>query len=298
MGKCIILLSEKSSGSSIVQKFVTKYTDAKLLPNTRHYENETLYWTKAASLLGLDQHDMVDSEVPLSREHGKSELIKLLRDNLPGYTPPEDDKELVHEGWSMLCKQYSPVLFEKSPHHLCQRAALDLICEQIKRDRDNEYLIVGLVRNPMDTIYSQYDRWCSPPALVESQWLKAYSNLFELKKKLGEQVLILRYEDVANDNNRVKPIINFCGAELPRIKDSYIDTKSLKRWESDANFFHELSSATRTLANEYNYSDDETTMQKRNTSLLRFKIINYFRRPLYTKVKPQLTRMGFKRRRK
>tara|TARA_B100000676_G_scaffold303724_1_gene354708 strand:+ start:1735 stop:2631 length:897 start_codon:yes stop_codon:yes gene_type:complete len=298
MGKCIILLSEKSSGSSIVQKFVTKYTDAKLLPNTRHYENETLYWTKAASLLGLDQHDMVDSEVPLSRDYGKSELIKLLRDNLPGYTPPEGDKELVHEGWSELCKQYTPVLFEKSPHHLCQRAALDLICEQIKRDKDNEYMIVGLIRNPMDTIYSQYDRWCSPPALVESQWLKAYTNLLELKQKLGDQVLILRYEDVANDNNKVKPVIEFCEVELPEFSGSYIDTKSLHRWKSNMSFSHSLSKNTLALAQLYNYSNSEMTISKSLLRKTRFNLLNFFRRPFYKYVKPYLTKAGLKRKRK
>lgn len=297
MGKCIILLSEKSSGSSIVQKFVTKYTHAKLLPNTRHYENETLYWTKAASLLGLEQHDMVDSEVPLSREYGKSELIKLLRDNLPGYNPPEDDKELIHEGWSMLCKQYTPVLFEKSPHHLCQSAALDLICEQIKRDRDNEYLIVGLVRNPMDTIYSQYDRWCSPPALVESQWLKAYSNLLELKKKLGSQMITLRYEDIATDNSTVHPIVTFCQDDIKINYAQDIDKKSISRWRNSRTYYHKLSTETLQLALFLGYDEEDINVKPSTYKRVVFSVLYPSRRVIYKRLKPLALKLGLKRKR-
>ncbi|MAE35883.1 MULTISPECIES: sulfotransferase [Thalassolituus] len=297
MGKCIILLSEKSSGSSIVQKFVTKYTHAKLLPNTRHYENETLYWTKAASLLGLEQHDMVDSEVPLSREYGKSELIKLLRDNLPGYNPPEDEKELVHNGWSMLCKQYTPVLFEKSPHHLCQKAALDLICEQIERDKDNEYLIIGLIRNPMDTIYSQYDRWCSPPALVESQWLKAYTNLLELKKKLGNQMITVRYEDIAADNSTIQPIIKFCQDDIQIKYAQDIDNKSMSRWRNSKTYYHILSDETIQLASILGYDEEVISLKRSTYKKLLFSVVYPVRRAVYKKIKPLALKLGIKRKR-
>ncbi len=66
--QCIIILSIKSSGSSACQNLLSKFSQVSYVPKTRHFENETLYWTKAASVLGLPQVDMIDSEVPISKE--------------------------------------------------------------------------------------------------------------------------------------------------------------------------------------------------------------------------------------
>ena len=80
--KNIILLSEKSSGSSACQNLLARFTNIRHVAQTRHFENETLYWTKAASILGKSQIKMVDSEVPIDPVKAKSDLISLLRDNL------------------------------------------------------------------------------------------------------------------------------------------------------------------------------------------------------------------------
>ncbi len=69
--KCIILLSEKSSGSSAIQNLLANYTKISHLANTRHYENESLYWVKASSVLGLKQNNMIASEVPIDMETAK-----------------------------------------------------------------------------------------------------------------------------------------------------------------------------------------------------------------------------------
>ncbi|HYE74680.1 MAG TPA: sulfotransferase, partial [Blastocatellia bacterium] len=190
--KCIIILSEKSSGSSACQNLLAKFANIRHVARTRHYENETLYWTKAASILGLPQLSMVDSEVPLPRQRAKAELISLLRDNLDDYVPPDNDRQLIFEGWRSLCWKYSPIFLEKSPHHLCQWSALELIIECIKEVYDVDFLLIGLIRNPMDTAYSQFNRWRSRPEQVQKQWLTAYQNLLKLKQIVGEQLVIVR----------------------------------------------------------------------------------------------------------
>ena len=165
--KCIIILSEKSSGSSALQNLLVKFAEIQHVSKTRHFENETLYWTKAASILDKPQLVMVDSEVPIERKKARGELISLLKDNLNDYVPPVDDKELIIEGWRLLCNKYSPIFLEKSPHHLCQWAAIELIIECIRQVTDVDFLLIGLIRNPMDTLYSQFKRWGSRPEEVQ-----------------------------------------------------------------------------------------------------------------------------------
>ena len=109
MANCqsIIILSEKSSGSSACQDLLSEFADIRHVSRTRHFENETLYWTKAASILGRRQRKMVDSEVPIPPERARSDLIELLRDNLDDYQPPDSDEKLIMDGWRRLCRQHA-----------------------------------------------------------------------------------------------------------------------------------------------------------------------------------------------
>ena len=193
--KNIIILSEKSSGSSACQNLLAKFSNIQHVSKTRHFQNETLYWIKAASMLDKPQLKMVDSEVPIEREKARTDLITLLRDNLDDWEPPDNDKELIMAGWRLMCQKHSPILIEKSPHHLCQWSAIELIIELISNIKDVDFLLIGLIRNPMDTIYSQYKRWKSSPKKVEKQWFVAYQNLLKLRDVIGEQLVIIRYAE-------------------------------------------------------------------------------------------------------
>ena len=159
--KCVIILSEKSSGSSACQNLLTKSDIVNNVDLTRHNKNETLFWTKAASMKGRYQIDMVNSEVPIKTKEARQDIIRLLENNLNSFKP-ERGEDIIHRGWKMLCDRYGPIFLEKSPHHLCQWSALDLIIECIEKNEDIDFMIIGLVRNPMDTIYSQFDRFGSP----------------------------------------------------------------------------------------------------------------------------------------
>ena len=130
--KCIIILSTKSSGSTACQNILSKSISANHVKFTRHYEFETLYWTKAASILGLHQDKMLDSEVPIRQKKASKDLIKLLKGNIEDFVIPEDDNELIYSGWKRLCEINSPIFLEKSPHHLYQWSAVNLIDKCIK----------------------------------------------------------------------------------------------------------------------------------------------------------------------
>jgi len=169
--KCIIILSSKSSGSSVLQRLLAQNNSAKHVTSTRHNENETLYWVKAASILELPQVNMLDSEVPIQKHRAKQELIDLLKENVDKeYIPIDDDRAFVFDGWAKLCQHFSPVFIEKSPHHLHQWSSIQLIMQCMQELNDVEFLIIGLVRNPMDTLYSMWCRWRSRPEQMQYEW--------------------------------------------------------------------------------------------------------------------------------
>lgn len=254
--KCVIILSNKSSGSSILQRFITESSEARSIRHTRHFENETLYWTKAASVLGLPQLDMPDSEVPLPRIKARRELEQLLSTNIDRYTVPKDDHELVFGGWEKLCKTYAPALLEKSPHHLYQKSVLELILEAARRTPNVDFHLVGLVRNPMSTLYSAWSRWRSPPEVQQKVWLTAYQNLLDLKAQAGEIVSIIRYEDLVTDPSVLKPVFDFLEVPSASVERRSLHNRSLERWQKDKHYGFRPSAELLALAGRYGYLEE------------------------------------------
>lgn len=259
MSKSILILSNKSSGSSAVQRLLAQAAHLKCVEKTRHYENESLYWVKAASILKRPQQNMLDSEVPIPQAAARQDLIQLLSDNLPNYTPPNDDRTLIFEGWRHLCDRYEPVFLEKSPHHLLQWSALELIVECMERlENQVDFLLVGLVRNPLDTLYSAFRRWKTPPEALQYEWLKAYSNLRLLAEQVGDRLVIVRYEDLATSLAPLDPVFKFCGTP-PAPDARCLNRKSLLKWQEDPYFAFLLAPEVIELAQDYGYTTAQLT---------------------------------------
>ena len=255
--KCIIILSEKSSGSSVCQDLLATFADVKRVAKTRHYQNETLYWTKAASVLERPQIRMLDSEVPISPGRARKDLVNLLNDNLQTYSPPDDDRELIFDGWRLLCEAHRPIFLEKSPHHLVQWSAIELILEFMKMNPGIDFLFVGLVRNPMATIYSQFNRWKTRPEALQRQWITAYKNLLRLKNKVGEKVVIVRYEDIALSLSPLQPVFDFCNVRNDAVDRNFIHKRSISKWKNDKWFGFALGAEAMELAYEYGYRTED-----------------------------------------
>jgi hypothetical protein len=263
MTRSILILSNKSSGSSAVQRLLAQAIDLKCLKKTRHFENESLYWTKAASALNLPQHNMLDSEVPISPEIARQDLVQLLKDNLatdkltlPTAEQPLD-RAFIFESWQSLCEQFAPTLLEKSPHHLLQWSALTLIMECMAYlEGKVDFLLLGLVRNPMDTLYSAFRRWRTPPEALQYEWLSAYSNLRKLSEHLGDRVVIVRYEDLVTSLDPLAPVFEFCGA-APSADARCLNRHSLLKWQQDPDFGFVLAPEVNKLARSYGYSEKE-----------------------------------------
>ncbi len=259
--KCVIILSTKSSGSSVLQRLLTLDKNAQHISCTRHGENETLYWVKAASILGLPQVKMHDSEVPIPKSVAKRDLIQLLRDNVDGnYLPQEGDRTFIFEGWEKLCGRYAPVFIEKSPHHVTQWSSIELILEAMEKLKNIDFLVIGLVRNPMDTIYSMWSRWRSRPEQMQYEWLLAQQNLIKLKNILSEKLVVVKYEELVAQQSGLEEVYKFLGKEGPQQK--IMHSKSLSKWKGDKMFGFSLDPKVIKLAENFGYEAGELLNRK------------------------------------
>lgn len=262
MGKltCVFVLSEKSSGSSMLWRSLTRALNIEQYPKTEHFENETLFWTKAASVLEMPQLKMLKSAIPYNKNRARRELENFLNVNLGQDYTSYTDRDLVFKGWFDLINKFGPIFIEKSPHHLLQISALNLMLEFKNIYADNvEVKFIGLVRNPYTTLCSQIRRWQPPINQIMEQWKNVYINLreFQLKVK-SEDIYIVRYEQLLEDKSeQLKKIFT-----LLNIDNYYLDLKldNVKRSKSEKDlnkFGFKLDDSTKYLALSYGYKSAE-----------------------------------------
>lgn len=253
----IYILSEKSSGSSFLHRSLVNALGIDKYPKTKHFESETLYWTKAASVLCLPQLKMLASSVPYSQDQALREIKAFLIENLGELPEHKDDRELIFKGWFMLIEKFGPVFIEKSPHHLLQSSVLELM-----RAFEKEYCsevqchYIGIVRNPKDVFLSQFRRWNVSLPLLENQWLVNYMNWFAFTKQVGSSHVLIRYEDlVAKQMEIVDIICRQAGLESRlNVKEKARIGKAAKQ----SSFFgYNFSSSVISLSQMMGYSAEE-----------------------------------------
>jgi hypothetical protein len=272
---CVIILSTKSAGSSALQNLICGCTDGRHIAHTRHVQHETLYWTKAASILGRKQLRIPDSEVPIPPKKALHDLRALLAANLPGFELPSDPEKLIFEGWRRLCAHFGPLFVEKSPHHLNQWAALELLIQAIHVLPDTNFRFIGLIRNPMDVLYSMWRRWRADPESHQRHWMLAYENLRRFQKEVGGRLLVVRYEDLAVQGSGVRQLIEFLDRPVTSEALNIIHSKSLQRWKVDRWFGFQLDRRVEELATSFGY----TSADLRNRSTLfwePYRILSHF----------------------
>lgn len=206
--------------------------------------------------MNLKQEKLLDSEVPISSDKARRDLVTLLSDNLEQYTPPDDVNKLVFDGWDKLVHRFAPVFLEKSPHHLYQWSNLELIAEAMNRLTDVQFLIIGLVRNPMDTLYSAWRNWRTFPEKNQYQWQLAYENLLRSKELFGENLVVVRYEDIVQDTKPLKKVFEFVGVPESSIK-SHLHSRSVQKWRRDRIYGFQLAQEVQCLGNRFEYNYDE-----------------------------------------
>ncbi len=255
--RCIVILSDKSSGSSALQAYLVRFAGGRHVEKTRHHEHETLYWTKAASLLSLPQERMLDSEVPIAKERARADLFALLHDNLGNVPAAAADRDLVFQGWRALCEHFAPLFVEKSPHHLHQWSALELLLECMDTSPDIAFHAIGIVRNPIDVVYSSWQRWGAAPESNQHEWLRAARNLQKLVGVMGPRLTVVRYEDAIREPARLDFIHVFTGAPRSPESRGFLHADSIQKWRRDTGFRFSLAAPVRSLALAFGYRPEE-----------------------------------------
>lgn len=257
---CVFILSEKSSGSSMLWRALTKALNIQRYPKTKHFESETLFWTKAASLLEKPQLNMLKSSVPYTKERSRKELEAFLSINLDKSFSQYSDRDLVFKGWLELITDFGPTFIEKSPHHLLQVSAMDLMLEfKSIYIAEVDVKFIGLIRNPYTTLCSQIRRWQPKVEQIMEQWKLTYMNLLGLQQRVEPADLyILRYEQLLDDKaQHIENIFKFINCT-----QSVSNTMSEKVRESKSDkslswFGFELDESTKYIAKSFGYIDTE-----------------------------------------
>jgi hypothetical protein len=251
--RCIFILSIRSCGSSLLQRKLVEQLHARVVDKTPHHENETLFWTKAASVLGLHQHRLEKSEVPLPSRRALSMLRTMVSENAGGQELGSIDERGIFDAWTAIVNHGPGDLIEKSPHHLCQPEVVKLM-ERYADGAAVAVRFIGLVRNPTDTLYSSWRRFGIVPEREEAHWIRAYEALWRLRERRPGQVTILRYEDLVSGSADMEQLV---GEQLgPRSPiGEAIHGKSVGKWRGDRRFGYSPGPEALELARRYGYDD-------------------------------------------
>jgi hypothetical protein len=255
----IVILSAKCSGSTAVHRALERAPAIRAAAWTEHEELETLYWTKAASVLGRHQEPMVESTVPYPADVARRSLDEfLVKNGVEALGPRPDEKELI-DRWIELRRQHEPCFVEKSPHHLRQPAALELLADAIRDDDGCRYLVVALVRNPLDVVYSAWRRFRYRPEAYQWEWAATYANLDLAERLYGDRFVCLRYEDVvAGATDLFERVAEVVGVPASTWADrGGLHAGSLGRWSTDPTFGFSLHEDVARAARAFGYTEDE-----------------------------------------
>ena len=258
--RTVLLLSDKSSGSTALQAELLRHPEVRAVGYTMHNDHETLFWVKAAALVWPHREDFAGGRRPLSRRAARRDLRALLAGNVPNWSPPERatpeaDRALVWDGWRALSGAHGPVFFEKSPHHLHHWAATALLLRAALAS-PREVRVVGLVRNPMAVLYSAWTRWLTPPGPRQHVWLRTARNLLAVQAALGpDRVRLWRYEDlVTRPAEEVRAMTDWLGLAPEAAVGSGLHARSARRWAADPEFSLALDPAVAAVAERLGYA--------------------------------------------
>lgn len=256
-----MILSDKSSGSSMLQRELARHPDVNVVRWTKHQENETLYWNKAAIVLGLPHEKLYRSILPMSEVRARDELVEFLTENL-GAVPTQDaNGDWLFEGWRALCDRFEPVFLEKSPHHIHCRSALSLIKECALRYPELGFRYIGLVRNPISTLYSMWKRWTIHPEKKQNEWITAHRNMLQFLNEQKTYAIRIKYEDIVIDTETIGKIFNHINVDNYDHIFHDIHRKSIESWKHDESFRWVPSSDLQELAATLGYSEEDVYLK-------------------------------------
>ena len=265
----VILLSDKRSGSTMFELELCRHPDIRHVDYTPHTYNETHHWLKAACVLNRPAHLFHGGKVYPgygSRMGARQYLIDGILGNAPDFDVPEDDEQLVFEGWETLCQTFAkPVFFEKSPQYSAHWAALDLILKWMEIT-EFEVRFIGLVRNPMGVMYSANQLFFTDPAKRQFSWADTYRNILSMKEMVGSgQFHMVRYEDLVSKPREVfDRVCDFIGVERSPEIGKGVHGESTNKWVNDPDFILQLDESVARLAGHFGYEKTDLENPKKS----------------------------------
>ena len=285
MKTVVILLSDKRSGSTMLQDAICAHPRIQTLRYSPHTYLESQHWLKAAVL--LERHPFLFDKGKKYKNYGsrgnaKVYIAELLKGNLENIDLPMDRKQLVFKGWDAICAKYAnPIFFEKSPQHLAHWSALSLMLEWAQQTKDFNVKFIGLVRNPMSVQYSAFKLFRTAPHNRQYDWFNNYRNLLAFKSMIDSKDFhLIRYEDIVDTPKiEIRKFCEFIGIEFSTIMVSKIHGNSKAKWKDDQYFRLILDSSVKQMAISFGYSE-ESLMNVNSKRLPTFKsllwVINTF----------------------
>lgn len=258
MNRHIFFLSGKSSGSSIFQRELLRHPEIISVAATEHTEHETLYWVKAASVLGFPERHFYQSKCPYPHQYCEEALKKMLQRNASGFKPEGNARDWIYDGWDAMIDHNGPIFFEKSPHHLEQWPALMTFLDYYQQQR-RDVVFIAMVRNPMAVIYSTFTRWHSDLFSRQYWWMQAYSNLLTAKQMIpSEKLLLLRYEDfIEAPQITLHEVCKFLDIGDSTELGSTVHGKSGNKWAADQSFTFQLDPIVESFASQFGYTKEQ-----------------------------------------
>lgn len=254
----VILLSDKRSGSTMLERELSKHTLINHVNYTPHSYNETHFWLNAACAIKTPRRLFADGLRPKSygsQQSAKSLLIDLIKSNVAEFEQEHTNDELIFRAWDVLCKKYTkPVFFEKSPQHIHHWAALDLLLRWVKQC-PYKVRIIGMVRNPMAVMYSAKKLFYTDPEQRQFGWAEAYRNLLAVEKLLPtETYKCIRYEDlIENPKSQLTELCSFIGINYEQDMEEETNKNSLNIWRKAQDFTLQLHPSVVVVARHYGY---------------------------------------------
>jgi hypothetical protein len=253
--KHVILLSCKSSGSTALQNYLKENLGYKTVLFTQHQEEETLYWSKVASILNLPQNKMYRSKVPFTAEKAIMHLNEFFEKNHLGHitvSKSTTEKEF-QEYYLELIQSLAPKFVEKSPHHLYNESNLTLIKNFIERYKEEvDFRVIGLIRHPQSVLLSGWKRWQFLPNGFQTEWDITYKNLLNWKEKLN--ITFCEYERLVTGEITFDQLI---GETAANEKYSF-NSKSMNNWMNNKAYGFKLSDAVVATAKRFGYKEFDT----------------------------------------
>lgn len=255
----VLLLSDKRSGSTILQDELCKHPGVRHVEYSPHTYFETHYWLMAARILGMPLQAYYGHRVyggHGSRSAARAALLDCVRTNVPSFEAPASDLQLVTRGWDALCDQFArPVFFEKSPQHLPQWAALSLLLDWINTT-EHRVKVLGLVRNPHAVLHSAERLFGTSPRVRQHGWADMYRNLLAFQAMLPSGVHhVVRYEElIADPRATLGEVQEFIGLSPAAPLGDEVHRRSTNKWRDDPSYHLQLHGAVAQVASHFGYS--------------------------------------------